>query len=132
MTPLKSSRHRDALAARLALVGVGLIAASLVVVTGARFPAPGPPGPAPSSESFQTAPAGGVDGLATTNGARSRLLPAGSRVLSVGLAAGVVTGTGPGLADRGRRHRRAHLVLDDVGDRWRALLIGAPPAVFAS
>ncbi|HEV3364822.1 MAG TPA: hypothetical protein VG795_11925 [Acidimicrobiia bacterium] len=32
------------------------------------------------------------------------------------------------LGHRGRR--RIELRLDDVGDGWRALLLGAPPALF--
>jgi len=56
---------------------------------------------------------------------------AGAKAFCLGLAAVLLTGTGVHLTMRTRRFRRTHLVLGDVGDLWRALLIGAPPALFS-
>jgi hypothetical protein len=131
VTRLQFSRRGDGLAARVAVLCAGLMVAALVVGAGGVSAAAGPSGSTSSAESFQTTHAGAIDGLATTNSARFRLLPAGVKAISLGLAAVFLTGTGVHLAMRTRRSRRAHLVVGDVGDRWRALLIGAPPALFS-
>jgi hypothetical protein len=86
---------------------------------------------APSAESTQTGSAAAFDGLATMDSAFQRLLPAGLRAIAVGSAAIVLSGTGPALAGRAQSSRGASAVLADVGDRWRALLTGAPPARFS-
>jgi hypothetical protein len=130
VTRFQSNRRGDGLAARVALLCACVILASLLAGAG-RSAAAGPSGSTPSAESFQTHPAGVIDGLAVTNSVRPRPLPARLKAVALGLAAIFLARTGRHLAVRVRRSRRAHPVLDDVGDRWRALLIGAPPALFS-
>lgn len=129
MTRFQPSRRGDGLAARVALVLVCLIIASLAA--GGRSAVVEPPSSAPSAESLQTSPAGAVDGFATTNSTHPRLIPVGLRAVAVGSVVMVLTGARPGPAGEADRSRGVDLVLDDVGDRWRALLIGAPPALFS-
>jgi hypothetical protein len=123
----------DGPAARLALVCVCLclVFASLVAAAAAGPAEAGPHGSAPTAEFSPRSPAVAVYGLATTDSARPRLLASGLRTSAVGLGAVVVVGAGPGRAAATRRRRRLPLVLGDVGDRWRALLIGAPPVSFS-
>ena len=130
MTRFQLSRRDYGLVARVALLCACLILPSLLVGAGGSV-ASGLSGSTPSAESLQTSPAAAIDGLAITNHARHRLLPAGLKVGTSALAAILLGGTGRHLGVLARRFRRAHLVLDDVGDRWRALLIGAPPALFS-
>ena len=125
------SRSRvDGLPARLASVCIGLLALSLVLAAGVRAPAPLPRS-APSAESPGTAALADavIDGLATASPARPPVAPAGARPVGAVFAALALSGLIAALAVRARRLRRTPAVLDDVGDRWRALLIGAPPAL---
>ena len=127
MTRFQSPCRGDGLAARVALVCVCLIVASLAAAGSTSGPA-GSPRSAPSAESSHPSPAGAVAGLATTNAARPRLLPTAVGTIWAGSIGLLFLCGGARLAGRLRRSGGAHLVLDDVGDRWRALLIGAPPA----
>jgi hypothetical protein len=129
VTRFQCNRRDDGLAAPVALLCACLILASLLATVGGSAAA-APSGSTPSAESFETSPAV-IDGLAVTNSARPRLLPARLKAVALGLATIFLTGAAVHRAVRAPRTRRAHLVLDDVGDRWRALLVGAPPALFS-
>jgi hypothetical protein len=61
--------------------------------------------------------------------ARARFFTAAVRLVPMAMA--VVLAAGPAPIHRRRRGRWVvlRLRLEDVGDRWRALLLGAPPAV---
>ena len=124
MTHCQPCRRRDGRAALVALVCVGLIVAALVAAGSARSAAATPSGPAPTAESAQASSPGAVEGLATTNSSRQRLLSVGLRTAATGLTVIGLLGARPGPACRPRRRR---VVPHDVGHRWRALLIGAPP-----
>jgi len=131
VTRLQFNRRRHGLAAAVAWLCAGLIVAALVVGAGDVPATAGPSGSTSSEESFQPTNAGAIDGLAATNSVRFGLPSAGVKAIPLGLGAMFLAPTGIHLAMRTRRSRRARLVLGDVGDRWRALLIGAPPALFS-
>jgi hypothetical protein len=138
VTRSRSCPRRAGLAARVALVCAWVIVAALAGAAAGGSAAAVPSGSASGAETLRMSSADGVDGLSTTdtaavegpartNSARLRLRTAGLTTAAVGLAAIALLGSGPRPV---RRPRRRHVVPDDDGDRWRALLIGAPPALF--
>jgi len=123
VTRFESSRG-SGLATRVALFSVCVVIAALMVGVSGGPGFVSSPGSAPSTESVHSSPSV-PDGHVTTNSVRARLLPTGMRAIAGSLAAIALIGR----TARPRRLRHVRLVLDDVGDRWRALLIGAPPAL---
>lgn len=131
MSRLQSSHRGDGLARRVVLAVLVLAVASLGAAPAGGSPAAGSTGPAPAAESYHASPAPPVDGVAAANSARPRLAPRGPWIVALGLAAGLA-GRAPILAARSRPGRGVPVVRRDVGDRWRALLIGAPPGSLSS
>jgi len=129
VTRHQTKRSQGLFAARVA-VCISLMAVALLVGAGAAARAAGPTAAATSTESLRldTAPDAAVDDPATTSPAARSLVPVGSRLSGGAFPAIVLSALAMALAGRARRLPRTPLVLDDVGDRWRALLIGAPPA----
>jgi hypothetical protein len=126
---IRSKSAGDTLPTRVAVVCVSLVVVSLLVAAGTRASAASSHGSAPSAELLgsDAAAHAAVGGMATIGSFGPRQSPAGSR--AVELAAIVLSGLGIRMSGATRPLRRAPGVLDDVGDRWRALLIGAPPAL---
>jgi len=127
VTRFDSRRRRARLAALVVFGSLCLVLTSLAGGTGIGSASAGSSRAAPTAESSPSTAAVAAGGLSATNSPRPRLLAAGLTTVAVGLAA-ILVRTGSGPAAGARRRRRVGLVLDDVGDRWRALLIGAPPS----
>ena len=111
--------------ARLALFAVAALAAlsSVLVLGGAVGNNPAPPNSALVGASVEPDPV-----VATP--ARTHVLAALRAVPLVPMAVALVVAAGVVSLRRHRRLQGLQVRLGDVGDAWRALLLGAPPTLF--